>query len=207
MHMPAQVLRPGVQHQRERPRSPQPARVGRELGERGRRALHQRVVHPARMAGRQRVEFVRQREHQVAVRHLQQLAQPSHPPRLALSALTAWAVPVAARMPAPLLRPAAVTRMPLPTQRRRAATHDGPPCLGLRRAQRVLAQVLTAEVLQHLGQRRDHPRASVRLGSGGQRQRLQQGQRPAPHPIRHLRSRHPALAGAAGIARGLAASG
>jgi hypothetical protein len=72
----AQVLRPGVQHQREGAGGAQPAGVGGELAQRGRHALHQRAVHPAVIAAGQAVEGVRQREHQVAVRHRQQLRQP-----------------------------------------------------------------------------------------------------------------------------------
>ena len=53
VHVSAQVLRPGVQHQREGADAAEPARVGRELGERGSHTLHQRVVHPACRHGRQ----------------------------------------------------------------------------------------------------------------------------------------------------------
>ena len=75
MEVAAQILRPGVQHQREGADAAEPARVGGELAERRGHALHQRVVHPARMELRQVVELVRQREDQVAVRHRQQLGQ------------------------------------------------------------------------------------------------------------------------------------
>jgi hypothetical protein len=58
----AQVLHPGVQHQREGADAAQPARIGRELRQRGSGALHQLLVPPARVVGGQRVRLVRQRE-------------------------------------------------------------------------------------------------------------------------------------------------
>ena len=165
MRVQPQVLRPGVQHQSEAADAAQPARVGGELSERGRRALHQRVVHPARVCAGQRVELVRQREHQVAVRHVEQLAQARGAPGVALAALALRAVAVATRMPVPLLGPAVATAQQLPAQCRRATTDDGAPHARPRRAQRVCTEVGRAEVAQHLGQRGGHAkRLSAGLG-------------------------------------------
>ena len=140
MQVTAQVLRPGVQHQREGADAAQPARVGGELGERGGRALHQRVVDPARVHTGQRVELVRQREDQVAVRHVEQLGQPRRAPGIAGAALALRAVPVAARVPAPLLgarnRRSAAAGRPAPAcgRRRWRARHAPAPCSGDARA-------------------------------------------------------------------------
>lgn len=154
MQVPSQVLR--MQHQRERADAAEPARVGGKLAEGGGRALHQRVVDPAGMLGRQRVELMRQREHQVAVRHIEQFGQPCCAPSLALTRLALRAVAVAARMPPPLLGTAAIAAKALATQRRGAATDDGAPGARHGSAQAVPAQVAGAEVLQHLGQRDGH---------------------------------------------------
>jgi hypothetical protein len=109
-------------------------------------------VDPAGVQRGQRVEFVRQREDQMAVRHVEQLGQPRGAPGIALPALALRAVPIAAGVPAPLLGAAAVAAHQLAAQRRRAAADDGPPGARLRRAQPVDAQIVRAEGAQHLGQ-------------------------------------------------------
>jgi hypothetical protein len=133
MHMQVapQVLRPRMQHQREGADAAQPARVGGELGQCGRAALHQRVVDPARVHCGQRIDLVRQREHQVAVGYVEQLGQPRRAPRITLLCLALRAVPVAARVPAPLLGATAGRHCwaPQPSQRSR-----WPPSAGVRQA-------------------------------------------------------------------------
>ena len=183
----SQVLRPGVQHQREGADAAQPARVGGELGERGGRALHQRVVDPARVHRGQRVELVRQREHQVAVRHVEQLGQPRRAPGIARTGLALRAMPIAARVPAPRLGTAAVAAQALAAQCRRAAARRWRarrvPARVLRR---VRAQISRPEVPQHLGQRGGHGRLSA---SRDGRQRRQQRQRLAPGAVGQVRPR------------------
>ena len=154
MHMDVatQVLRPGVQHQGESSCGAEPARVRGELAERGRRALHQHAVHPARVELRQGVEDVRQREDQVAVRYRQQLGQLGLAPGVAGVVLALWAMPVATGVEQPLFLPAPVAALQLPAQRRRATSDDGSPGTRLRRAQRVIAQIIRSEAAQHLGQ-------------------------------------------------------
>jgi hypothetical protein len=66
------------------------------------------------MRGGQRVELVWQREHEVAVRHVQQFAQPCLTPSLARLGLALRAVPVSAGVPAPLLAAAVVAAQQLP---------------------------------------------------------------------------------------------
>ena len=87
MQVTPQFLRPRVQQQREGTDAAEPARVGGEPGQRGRRALHQRVADPAWVHAGQRIHLVRQREHQVAVRHVEQLGQPRGAPGIAVDAL------------------------------------------------------------------------------------------------------------------------
>ena len=158
MQVAAQVLRPRVQHQREGAAAAQPPGVGGELRERRRGALHQRVVDPAWMDRRQRVELVRQREYQMAVGHIQQFAQASAPPCLARLGLALRAMPIAAGVPAPLLSPAGVALQQLSSQCRRAAGDDGAPGPGLCRADAMRAQVLGPEAPQHFGQGDGHGR-------------------------------------------------
>lgn len=156
--MAAQVLRPGVQHEGEGRRAAQPARVGRELGERGSGLVHERVVDPACMRAGQRVELVRQREDEVAVGNGEQLAQARRTPGVAASALALRAVAVAAGVPAPVLGGAAVAAQPLAAECRGAASDDGAPGARLRAAEQVVAQVPGPEAAQHLGQRGGHGR-------------------------------------------------
>ena len=152
MDVPAQVLRPGVQHEGEGGRGVQPAGVGGELGEGGRRALHHRAIGPARMELRQIVQGMRQREDEMAVRHRQQLGQLCLAPGVARAALALWAMPVAAGVEQPLLAPTLVALLHLASEGRCTTGDDGPPGTCLRRAQRVLALIGRAEGAQHLSQ-------------------------------------------------------
>jgi hypothetical protein len=161
----AQVLGPGMQHQRKGAGATQPAGIGGKLAQGLGGALHQRFVDPARMRRGQAIEFMGQREHQVAIRHIQQLGQPGGAPGIACAGLTLRAVPVAAGVPAPLLRATTIAAQQLAAQRRGAAADDGAPgpCLG--RAQDARTQILGPEVPQHFGQRSGHDVLHCRCGS------------------------------------------
>ena len=80
MQVHAQVLAPSVEHEAEAGHGAQPARVGGELEQGGRRTVEQRAVEPARVPDRQRIEHVGQREHPVRVGHRQHLAQARRTP-------------------------------------------------------------------------------------------------------------------------------
>lgn len=71
-----------------------------ERVQRRRGAAQQDVADPARVRRGQQVQLVRQREHQVRVRHIQQFAQARGTPGLAPAGAAARAVAVAARVPA-----------------------------------------------------------------------------------------------------------
>jgi len=161
VNVSAQILRPGVQHQGERARGAQPAWVGREFGKRGRSALHQGAVDPARVELSQAVKRMRQREHQVAVRHRQQIGHLRLTPGIASVVLALRTEPVTAGMEQPLLVAARVALLQVATERGRSAGDDGAPGASPRRAQGMLAQVGRPESLEHLGQGGAHDGGSV----------------------------------------------
>ena len=156
VHVAAQVLRPGVQHEGEGADGAEPAWVGGKLAQGRRDAAQHGLVEPARMRSGQRVELVRQREHQVAVGQLQQLGQPRGAPGLALTRLALGAGAVATGVVLPARVAAAVALQPLAAQGAAAAAEDVAPRARLRRAELMLAQVLRPEVPQHIGKRQGH---------------------------------------------------
>jgi len=114
MDMPPEVLLPGMQHQRKAGRPAQPARVGGERIQRIRHRAEQQFVKRARIASGQRVEGVRQGEHQMEIRHRQQLPPPRREPRLLGARLALRAVTVAAGMVAVAQRAATVAAFDMP---------------------------------------------------------------------------------------------
>ncbi len=91
-----EVLAPGVQHHRDADLAAEPARVASELQQGPGRSLEEQPVDEAGLRLRERVEFVRQREHHVPVADVEQAGGlPLHPPGL-LERLALGAVPVPA---------------------------------------------------------------------------------------------------------------
>ena len=76
MHMPAQILLPGVQDQRERRFAAQVAWIGRELGQRFGDGGEQALVETPRMSTHQVVERMRHGEYKMEVRYRQQFLSP-----------------------------------------------------------------------------------------------------------------------------------
>jgi hypothetical protein len=74
MHVPPQILLPVVEHQRERGGPAEPARIGRELGERRRNGTEEHLVERARRLSDESIQIMGQRKHEVKVRHRQHLA-------------------------------------------------------------------------------------------------------------------------------------
>jgi len=69
VHMPPQILLPGMQHQGEGQCSTQPARMGGELGQRARGCCEQHLVEGSGALADEAVQIVRQCEHQVEIRY------------------------------------------------------------------------------------------------------------------------------------------
>jgi hypothetical protein len=161
-----QILRPGVQHQREGPHATEPARVSGELIECGGSTVHERVIDPAWVGCGQGVERMGEREDQVAVGHVEQLREPISPPLITSATLTSGAMSIAARVPAPLLSGAAIAAHALAAQSTGAARDNGTPDPLLHTAERVMAHIVCAQVRQHPGQGDAHSAASAFCGGG-----------------------------------------
>ncbi|KFB67688.1 MAG: hypothetical protein CAPSK01_003131 [Candidatus Accumulibacter vicinus] len=128
--MPPEVLLPGVQDPRERPLA-QPAGVGGELAEGGRRRAKQHLVDHARALSDQRVQRMRQSEHPMKIRYRQQLPTPFRQPVRLGSRLALRAVAVATRVIDVSRHATAVTGLDVAAKDRRATGDDRPPDLGL----------------------------------------------------------------------------
>ena len=134
MHVPPQVLLPRMQHQRERGGPAQPARVGREPGERRRDRGEEHLVERPWTLPDESIQIVRQGEHEVKVRHRQHLAPARGQPGFLGSRLAARAMAI-------------------------AAGDDGAPRLRLGNRQRMCCEIRRAVTPQYLGQALAHPEA------------------------------------------------
>jgi hypothetical protein len=162
MDMSAEILLPRVQHQRERRHAAQMSRVGGELGKRCRYRREQRLVERPWCGGNQAIEVVRQREHQVKVRHGQHFTPPCGDPGFLRPGLALRAVPVPARVIDVPGRAAVVTGFDVTAEDRRATGKDRTPDAGCPARQRLTGEVSLAEGGQHPGQAgRFHRRRSA----------------------------------------------
>ena len=121
-------------------------------GERGRAASQQRLVHPARVMTRQRIELVRQREHQVRVGHVEQFGQRA---RRQASAACFWQRGqwrLRQECQRHCVGAAGIAGRRWPPSAGSAAGGDRAPRPGLCRAQAVARQIRRPEARQHLGQ-------------------------------------------------------
>jgi hypothetical protein len=126
MQMLRQRLAPGVQHQRCRDLATEPARVGAELDQRCRHRFEQQAVDRPRIALRKRVHRVGQREHQMEVRHRQQLGAPGDEPALLGQGLALRAMPIAAGVVVIAQRRAGIAALDVAAQGLSATRGDGP---------------------------------------------------------------------------------
>ena len=117
MNVPTEILLPGVQRQRKRRHAAQMSRVGGEFAERCRHGSEQRLVDQFRGGGNQAMERMRQREHQVKVRHRQHFTPPCGDPGLLRPGLALRAVPVPARVIDVPGRAAAIAGFDVPPER------------------------------------------------------------------------------------------
>jgi hypothetical protein len=118
-------LPPGMQHQRGGDIAPEPARVLAKLDQRFRSRGKQQPVDPSRVALGQRIDLVREREHQMEIGHGQELSAPALQPTLLGERLALRAVAVAARVVVKLLRAAMVALGDVAAQLLRATALDG----------------------------------------------------------------------------------
>jgi hypothetical protein len=152
MEMAAQILGPGMQHQGERWFRPQPARIAGELGQGCRHARHERVVHPAVVDRRQRVEVMRQGANQMGIRDRQQFGHAPPGPILLGAGLAGGAVAVAAGVIDIVAMAALVAFQTMAAQGGGPAVEHGSNHLGLRRGQAVGIEIFNAEDMEHLCQ-------------------------------------------------------
>jgi hypothetical protein len=165
--MASQVLLPRMQHQRESRFPAEMARIGGELGQGGRSRREQRLVDQARSHGDQTVQRMGQREHQMEVRHRQQLAAALGKPGFLGAGLALRTVPVAAGMMDMAKGTTNIAAFDMAAQGRRAAGDNGPPGLCLGDAQGMTGEIRRAEGGEHPGQtgrRRHYGRVSRSRG-------------------------------------------
>jgi hypothetical protein len=153
MHVPPEVLLPGMQHQRERQLAAQPAGIGAELAEGGRCCAEEHLVDHPRALADQRVQRMRQGEHQMEIRHRQQLLAPFRQPVLLGAGLALRAVAVAARVIHVSRHTAAVAGLDVAAEYGRATGDDRPPDLRPGRRQDVAGEVRRPVPAEDLGQR------------------------------------------------------
>jgi len=91
-----EILAPGVQHQGSGDLPTEPTRILAELEQRVGGGLEQEAVDRSRIGLCQHIQRVRQGEHQVEVRHRQQLGPPGSQPTFLGQRLALRAMPVAA---------------------------------------------------------------------------------------------------------------
>ena len=155
VNVTAQVLGPGVQHQAECGRTTghtHPLRVGGKLRQGLRRAGKQRVDYPARVRAIQCIQTVRQRKHQMRIRHRQHFSQSALQPGILGARAALRAVPVAARVVLPVAVTTSITRQLLATECSGATRDNAPPGFGLRGAQGARCQIRWAKLAQRIGQ-------------------------------------------------------
>src|SRR5216684_2188725 len=135
--MEMQVLRerltPGVEDRGDPDGATEVPRVSAEGEQRvGRRAKEERIDHP-RIALGERVEGVRQSEHDVAVRNREQIGATRRQPSFLGERLAFWAMAIATGVIADPRGAAVVTRLPMPAEGGGAAGRDRPQRPMLRR--------------------------------------------------------------------------
>jgi hypothetical protein len=174
VQVPHQVLRPGMQHQRERQPAAQPARVGAEGGQcRGGRR-EQDVGDAAEVMAGQAIERMRDGKDQVRIGHRQQLPMSGGDPLFLRAGLAARAVAVAAGVIDVSRRAAGSAPVDVTAQRCSTAGHNGTPCLRLRTGERRRGKIALPVLAEDIGQF-GPAAASHALTSG--RQRREQVQR------------------------------
>ena len=138
MRMVCQVLAPGVQHGEEADLGAEVVRIGGDPSQRLRRRAEQYVVDDGLVLERDGRDLVRNGEHDVEVRHVEQLGLAIRHPLRPREPLALRAVPVAARIPGDPAMAAVIALLDMTAERGCAAAfdrvHRAPPRSGQRSA-------------------------------------------------------------------------
>ena len=124
-------------------------------------------VEDARIALRERVEVVRQREDDVEVRNGQEVGLARRQPPLFRQRLTLRTVTIAARIVRDAHGPAAVTRLPMPATRGGATGGDRPKCPLLNRDQPMRASIRLTMRAHNVGEFQPRDAGDRRAGRHG----------------------------------------
>src|SRR5713101_2912449 len=124
VRMADQRLAPRVEDAHAPDLGAQMARVGGDLAQRGRARLEEPAVHTTRIAVTERQERMRQREDDVHIRDVEELALPRGEPPLAGLRLALRTVSIPTRVIRDGLMPAAVTPVETPAERGGATARD-----------------------------------------------------------------------------------
>ena len=133
-----------MQHQRERGGPAQPARVGREPGERRRDRGEEHLVERPWTLPDESIQIVRQGEHEVKVRHRQHLAPARGQPGFLGSCLAARAMAIAAGVIDVARGAAGLAGLHMAAKSGGAAGDDGAPRLRLGKRQGMLGEIRRA---------------------------------------------------------------
>ena len=170
MRVQTELLVPSVQHAEKTNFRAEVSRIAAEGEQRvGGRAKQQRVD-DARIALGERVQGMRQGEHDVEVLHEEQLGTAAGEPALFRERLALRAVPVAARVVGEALRPTGITRFAMAAERGGAARLDGLHGVALRAGQRVRVAIRRSVGTEDVGDLHRRPRSRARR-RGGRRRR------------------------------------
>ena len=171
MRVLGEGLAPRVQDGRDADRAAEVSRIAAEGEERlGGRPKQERVDH-ARIALRERIERMGQREDDVKVGNGEQVRTPGVDPAGTGPGLTRGAVPIPTRVEGETGGPAVVTRLPMPAQQRGAARRDRAERQPLDRREPMRAPIGVAmgphDVPQREADRRDRGRRLYGDGTPG----------------------------------------
>jgi hypothetical protein len=125
MQVLAQCLTPGVQDEGGGDLAAEPARVGAELDKGCRDTCEEQAIYGVGITLGERVQLMRQREHEMAVRHRQELGAPGGKPALLGERLALGAMPVAAGVVGVALRAAGLALRDVTAKGFGAASGDG----------------------------------------------------------------------------------
>lgn len=137
MRVVFELLCPGVQNGEKADPGAHPFRIGGHLGKGFGHGTKQNSVNDLRILKRQRSQFAKQGEDDMAIRNWQQFRGPITQPFIPCSAVALWTMTVAARSVCNLLMRAMITLLHLGAEGGGTARGDVSECLALLRRQYV----------------------------------------------------------------------
>ena len=155
MRVMLQVLPPGVEHGHQPDRRAEMLGVGGDAAQRLGRRLEQQAINDGLVLDGDRGDRRRHGEHDMKVRHRQQLSLPVGQPGCSRQPLALRAMPVATRVVGDADLPAVGALLDMTAQRRRAASLDGPHHPPLTPAQMAgmglpVGSAMAAQHIRHL---------------------------------------------------------